>query len=327
VIGVGASCCVPTQFGSNLPFNVVGREPEQGPFTGAADFATATPGYFDTLGIPLVRGRDFNDLDVGGAPGAVIVNQAFANRFWPQGADALGARISMGGGQIRILDGEPEREIVGIVGDVRNRSLGAAPVPTMYVPQAQLPDAFNAFFLGSIPLSWIVHTAANPSSYASTLERELRDVTGMPVIDIQTMADVVSIATARQRFNMLVMSVFGGTALVLAALGIYGLLAYSVEQRTRELGIRAALGAEPREIRRIVLRQAAALVAAGVAAGLGAAFYASSSIESFLFGVGPRDGLVFMTVPLLLASIGLATAVVVARRAGRIDPLEAVRYE
>jgi ABC-type antimicrobial peptide transport system permease subunit len=126
---------------------------------------------------------------------------------------------------------------------------------------------------------------------------------------------------------MLLMSVFGGVALALAALGIYGLMAYSLQQRTQELGIRAALGAEPREIRRIVLRQGAALVGAGVAVGLAAAFYLSSWLSSFLFGVEPRDGLVFVAVPAALTLIGLATVAVVARRAGRIDPLSALRYE
>jgi hypothetical protein len=226
VIEVGASCCVPTQFGSNLPFNVVGREPEQGPFTGGSDFAIATPGYFGTFRIPLLRGRDFNDADTGGAPGTIIVNQAFANRFWPNSADeALGARILIGGGQMQVVAGEPEREIVGIVADVRNRELGAEPVPTMYVPQAQLPDGFNAFFLGSVPIAWVVNTASDPSSLATALERELREITGVPVTNIETMEKVVSIATSRERFNMLLMSIFGGAALVLAALGIYGLMA------------------------------------------------------------------------------------------------------
>jgi ABC-type antimicrobial peptide transport system permease subunit len=137
----------------------------------------------------------------------------------------------------------------------------------------------------------------------------------------------VSIATSRERFNMLLMSIFGGVALVLGALGIYGLMAYSVQQRTQELGIRAALGAEPHQIRRIVLRQGAVLVAAGVAAGLAAAFYLSRWLDSFLFGVEARDAVVFVTVPVALLLIGLGTVAIVALRAGRTDPLEALRYE
>jgi ABC-type antimicrobial peptide transport system permease subunit len=141
------------------------------------------------------------------------------------------------------------------------------------------------------------------------------------------MEDVVSIATSRERFNMLLMSIFGSVALVLAALGIYGLLAYSVQQRTQELGIRVALGAEPQRIRSMILRQGGALVAAGVVAGIAAALYLSSFLTSVLFGIGPRDRAVFVAVPLVLALVGLATAAIVARRAGSVDPLEAVRYD
>ncbi len=326
VIEAGTACCVPTRFSSNLPFNVVGRDLPQGEFSGAGDFAVAGPGYFAAFQTPLLRGRDFSDADTGGAPGAVIVNQAFAARFWPDG-DALGARIWIGGGRMNILGTEPEREIVGIVGDVRNRGLDAEPAPTMYVPQAQLSDPFNAFFLGSIPLVWAVRTTGSPASLAGPIEEELRQVTGVPVIDTETMGEVVSASVARERFNMLLMSIFGGAALVLAALGIYGLLAYSVQQRTQELGIRIALGAETQRIRGMILRQGGALVAAGVAGGLVAAFYLSTLLASFLFGVEPRDPAVFVAVPVVLAAIGLGTVAVVARRAGRVDPLEAFRHD
>jgi len=326
VVEVGTAHSVPTRFDSNLPFNVVGQDLAQGQFSGDADYAVSGPGYFATFQTPLLRGRDFSDADTGGAPGAVIVNEALARRFWPNG-DALGARIWIGGGRMNILGLEPEREIVGIVGDVRNRDLGAEPAPTMYVPQAQLSDQFNAFFFGNIPLVWAVRTAASPASVAETIANEIRQVTGVPVIDTETMEQVVAVSTSRERFNMLLMSIFGGTALVLAALGIYGLLAYSVEQRTPELGVRVALGAEPHQIRRIVLRQGGVLVGAGVVCGLVAAFYLSNLLASFLFGVDPRDGPVFIAVPVVLTLIGLGTVAVVALRAGRVDPLEALRHE
>jgi putative ABC transport system permease protein len=326
VIEVGAAHSVPTRFDSNLPFTVVGRELPQGEFAGAGDYAVASPGYFAAFRIPLLRGRDFGDVDTGGAPGAVIVSQSFASRFWPDG-EALGARIWIGGGRMGILGNEPEREIVGIVADVRNRSLDAEPAATMYVPQAQLSDSFNAIFFGSIPLVWTVRTAAAPMALADAIESEIRQVTGIPVIDTETMEQVVSLATSRERFNMLLMSIFGGTALVLASLGIYGLLAYSVQQRTQELGIRVALGAEPQRIRGMILRQGGAVVAVGVVVGLVTAFYLSNLLASFLFGVDPRDGPVFVTVPMVLAAIGLGTVAVVARRAGRVDPLEALRHD
>jgi predicted permease len=327
VVDAGTSCCVPTQFGSNLPFDIVGREPVQGQPTGASDFAVATPGYFGTFRIPLLRGRDFNDSDRAGAPGVVIVNQAFADRYWPDGADALGERILVASRRIQVMEDEPEREIIGIVANVRNRGLDDEPAPTMYVPHAQLPDAFNAFFLSSVPVAWAVRTTGDPSGLATVLERELRDVTGVPVVNVETMEEIVSISTARERFNMLLMSIFAGAALVLAALGIYGLLAYSVQQRTQELGIRLALGAEPRQIRSIVLRQGAVLLGVGVVIGLGVAFYLARLLESFLFGVEARDVLVFTSVPAVLAVIGLATVAVVAWRAGRTHPLDALRYE
>jgi predicted lysophospholipase L1 biosynthesis ABC-type transport system permease subunit len=256
----------------------------------------------------------------------VIVNRAFVERFFP-GADAVGQRIWIGGGRVGVLGAEPEREIIGVVGDVRNRGMSTEPVPTMYVPQAQLANEFNAFFVGSVGVAWVVRTAGDPLALASAAQDDLRRLTGVPVTDAETMAGLVSISTSRERFNTLLMSVFGGAALLLAALGIYGLLAYSVQQRTQELGIRAALGAEPRQIRRIVLRQGAVLVGAGVAAGLAVAFYLSSSLASFLFGVEPHDGLVFVSVPLALTLIGLGTVVAVALRAGRIDPLDALRHE
>jgi putative ABC transport system permease protein len=325
VVEVGAACCVPTQFSSALPFNVVGRAPVQGPFAGVGDFSVATPGYFETFQIPVLRGRAFGDGDTGGAPGAIVVNRAFADTFFA-GADALGERILIGGNLMPIMAGEPEREIVGIVGDVRNRGPEAAPVPTMYVPQAQLPDAFNAFFLGSIPMAWVVRSAGDPSSVVRPLENELRRITGVPVI-AETMESIVSVATSRERFNTLLMSIFGGAALLLAALGIYGLLAYSVQQRTQELGVRIALGAEPRNIRAMVLRQGGVLLAAGVAGGVVAALYLSSLLASILFGVEPRDGVVFTAVPVALAVIGAAVVMVVAIRAGRVNPLEALRHD
>jgi predicted permease len=326
VVEVGTGHSVPTRFDSNLPFNVVGRDLPQGEFAGGADYAVVGPGYFATFRTPLLRGRDFSDADTGGAPGAVIVNEAFARRFWP-GGDALGARIWIGGGRVNILGPEPEREIVGIVGDVRNRDLGVEPAPTMYVPQAQLSDQFNAFFFGNIPLAWAVHTAASPASVAEPIANEIRQLTGVPIIDTETMDHVVSSSTARERFNMLLMSIFGGSAFALAALGIYGLLAYSVQQRMQELALRLALGAEPRNIRGMVLRQGGGLVAAGIAAGVVAAFYLSSLLASFLFGVEPRDIFAFMSVPISLAMIGLAIVAVVAFRAGHVDPIEALRHD
>jgi predicted permease len=326
VVAVGAGCCVPTQFTSNFPFNVMGREQPEGASSGTSDFAMATPGYFAALRVPLLRGRDFSDTDDAGAPGAVIVNQAFADRFF-RDTDALGQRILVGAGRMQIVAGESEREIIGIVGNVHNRGLDDEPTPAMYVPQAQLPDDFNAFYVGNVPTAWIVRTLGNSAALSRRLEDELRQITGVPVLGVQTMESIVSLSTSRERFNMLLMSVFGVAAFVLAGLGIYGLLAYSVQQRTQELGIRVALGAEPRRIRGMILRQGGTLLSVGVACGVAAAFYLSGFLASVLFGVQPRDGLVFVAVPTVLAVFGLATVAFVAWRASHVDPLVALRHD
>jgi predicted permease len=325
VIEVGSGHAVPTRYESSLPFDVIGRDVRPGEFAGLGDYAVAGPGYFAAFRIPLLRGRDFGDSDTGGAPGAVIVNESLAERFWPDGG-ALGARILIGG-RVGILGSEPEREVVGIVSDVRNRGLDTAPAPTMYVPQAQLSDSFNGFFFGNIPLMWAVRATAPSASLTEVVANELRQVTGVPILDTETMEQVVAVATARERFNMLLMSIFGAAALALAALGIYGLLAYTVQQRTQELGVRVALGAEPRDIRAMILRQGGRLVAAGVAGGVLAALYLSSLLASVLFGVEPRDALVFTAVPVVLALIGSVVVASVAWRAGRVDPLEALRHD
>ncbi len=284
-------------------------------------------GYFETFQIPVLRGRGFDQSDNGAAPAVAVINQAFANRYWSGGADPLDDRILIGGGLMQAFAEEPVRQIVGIVGDVRSNNLGEDPVPTTYVPHAQMPDAFNAFFVNTTPLVWVVRTQADPASVSEAIQEELREATGLPVTAVQSMEEVMAISTSRARLNMLLMSIFGGVALLLAAIGIYGLMAYSVQQRTQELGIRIALGAEPRQVHNMVVRQGMLLTAIGVAAGLVVAFYLADVLANILFGVQPRDAGVFVTVPVVLTLIALAAVTIAARQASRVDPLEALRYE
>jgi predicted permease len=327
VTAATATCCVPLQDDPNLPFNIVGRVNDQGPFTGGAGFVIGTSGYFETLQIPVLRGRAFNDRDTAAAPPVAIINQAFAKEFWAEGADPLSDRILIGGAIMRELAEEPARQIIGIVGDVRANSLGSDPGPAMYVPQPQIPDAFNAFVVASVPMTWVVRTRGESAAVSAAVQEELRLTTGVPVTDVQSMEKIVSISTSRQRLNMLLMSVFGGAALLLAAIGIYGLMAYSVEQRTQEIGVRMALGAQPSQVKNMVVRQSVVLVAIGVAVGLVAAFYLANLLAAILFGVEPRDAAVFVTVPIVLTLVALAAASIAARRASRVDPLEALHYE
>ena len=197
----------------------------------------------------------------------------------------------------------------------------------MYVPNAQVPDALNELNVRITPLAWIVRTRGNPNSLSAPLQEQLRQASGLPVSDVRAMSEVVSRSTSRQRFNMLLMTIFGGAALFIAAIGIYGLMAYSVQQRTQEIGIRLALGAESGDVRKMVIVQGMRLALIGVAIGFGGAFGLSRVIATFLFGVKEKDPLVFTTVALVLTAVALVAVWIPAHRATRIDPVVALRNE
>jgi predicted permease len=327
VVAASATCCVPLQGGYGLPFVVVGRPlPPDGPFHGGGSWVTISPGYFDVFKIPVKRGRAFNDRDTQQAPGVVIINDTMARRFWENG-DPLNDRLVIGRGVMREFADEPERQIVGIVGDVRNGGLNNDPGPMMYIPQAQVPDAANALNVGLTPIGWVVRTQVEPRSVSEAVQEQLRQASGLPVSNVRTMSEVVSTSTSRQQFNMWLMTVFGGCALLLAAIGIYGLMAYSVEQRTQEIGIRLALGAPGHQVKNMVVRQGMALTIVGIGVGLASAFFLSRFVASFLFGVQARDRMVFIAVPLVLAAVAFVAVWLPARRASRIDPIIALRAE
>jgi putative ABC transport system permease protein len=326
VVSASATCCIPLEGGYGLPFTIVGRPTTDGPYHGGGQWMTASPGYFEVFKIPVKRGRVFDRRDDGQAPPVVVINETMAKRFWPHG-DPVGERVVIGRGVMREFASEPERQIIGVVGDTRDGGLNQNPGPAMFIPQAQVPDAANALNVGLGPMGWVVRTAGAPLAMSAVVQEELRRATGLPVSDVRTMADVVSRSTSRERFNMWLMTVFGVAALLLAALGIYGLMAYSVEQRTQELGIRIALGAEAGHVRRMVVAQGMTLAAVGGAIGLAASFGLARLIESFLFGVTRSDPLVFSGVPIVLAGVALVAVWLPAIRASRVDPVEALRYE
>jgi putative ABC transport system permease protein len=286
--------------------------------------ATIAPLYFDTLRIPIVRGRAFADRDAMGATPVVIVNQAMARRYWP-GEESFAAPLQA---SLEFPDLPAHLwQIVGIAGDVRTYGLTRNPTAIVYFPVAQAPEDLNAYIVRS-PMAWIVRTSGNPGTLRLAIQKELIQASGgLPVSSVRSMDEIRVQSTADREFNMLLLTIFGGSALLLAAIGIYGLMAHSVQQRTQELGVRLALGAEAGDVRNMVIFQGMRLALIGVAIGSAAAFSLTHLIAHFLFGVKPRDPVVFGLALVLLSIVAFFAVSLPAIRASRIDPVKALRHD
>jgi predicted permease len=326
VVAATATCCIPLQGGDDLKFDVIGRPPTGLSSGRDVGWVRISPGYFEVFKIPLKRGRTFAEKDDNNSQPVVVINERMAKQYWKD-SDPLRDRIVLGKGVMKELKEEPARQIIGIVGDVRDQGLDNEPRPTAYIPQAQLPDALNALLVREAPMVWVVRTQMEPHSLVPAIQEQLRQATGLPVADIHSMDEIVSSSIGRQRFNMLLMTVFGSAALLLAAIGIYGLMAYTVEQRTHEIGIRLALGAKASQVRNMVVNQGMSLALAGVVVGLGAAWALARVMESLLFGVKGRDPIVFVAVPVVLSVVALVAVWLPAIRASRVNPIDSLRYE
>jgi putative ABC transport system permease protein len=323
VVAASTACCVPLETVWQLPFiQDGGSSPRQG----LVGWTFISPGYFQTMRIPILRGRDFSERDTSGAPGAVIINAAMARRYWPD-ADPMGDSIRVGRGVRPDYDADPVRRIIGIVGDIRDSNLTRSARPAMYVPVAQVPDGVTVLNVRLLPLTWIVRTDRDPHHVRSDIEAALERVSGLPIARARTLDEVMREATMRSRFEMWLMSIFAILAVVLAAVGLYGSLSFSIEQRTPEIGIRFALGANTIHVRDMLVRQAMSPALAGIVLGVLMAFGFARLLAGFLFGVTPRDPVVFVSVPLLLAAVALFSAVVPALRATRISPSAALRHD
>jgi len=283
----------------------------------SADFFNVDPGYFKTMSIPMIKGRDFDDRDKHKSAPVIIVSETFARQIFP-GEDVIGKRIKPG---ISVFEDEetPWREIVGVVGDVKNRALNTEPRPVYYVPQAQVP--FNQEII-------VVKTTGDPHALVKAATKEVGTLDGdLAVFGVKTMEEYISRSVSTPRFNTTLLSIFAAVALVLTVVGLYGVMSYAVAQRTSEIGIRLALGAQTRDVLSLIIGQGLRLVLIGIAGGLLGAFALMNLISSLLFGVTAKDPMTFIVVSVVLAVIALLACYVPARRATRVDPLEALRYE
>jgi putative ABC transport system permease protein len=292
-----------------LPFTIEGQAPPANGEEPRADIRIASPGYFETMKMPLIRGRTIDDRDRIGAPGAIVINQTMARRYF-NGLDPIGRVVKNPHGAAAV---------VGIVGDVKHYGLDGEPRAELFMPAWQQP--LNGMAL-------VVRTASDPTLLVDTIRREVLAIDAeQPIFDASTMVDVVARSVFLPRISMLLLAAFAASALLLAIVGIYGVVSYAVTQRTRELGVRMALGADAGATLRLVLGRSMLLVGGGTLCGLIVAAIVTRAIARLLYEVSPLDPIVFIGVSLLLAGAGLVASFIPARRATRVDPIVALRVD
>jgi putative ABC transport system permease protein len=270
------------------------------------------PGYLRTLGIPLLQGRDFSGGDTGATPTVALINQAMARKFWPN-ENPIGARIS--------TNKKNWASIEGVVGDVRQLGLRSEPQPEVYLSYLQDPFAWPY-------LSLLVQTSLDPMKQVSSIQAVIWSVDkDLPIASVSSMEEIRSGSIAQPRMTALLLAIFASLALVLATVGIYGVMAYSVTQRTHEMGLRMALGARITDVLKLVVGHGMILTGCGVVLGLIGAFALTRVLTKFLWGVRPTDPATFIAVSLLLAGVAVLASYLPAQRASKVDPMVALRYE
>jgi predicted permease len=307
--GAGVTSDLPwTGYDENTSFGIEGRQSpdDESP---SAQYHFASSDYFRTVGIPLVAGRFFSEADDADAPKVILVNKSMADRYWPD-EDAVGKRVRLWG---------ETRTVAGIVGDLKDSPGELRAKPGFFFPVSQ--QAQSGMVL-------VLRTQGDPMRMVAAMRNETAALDkDLPLSDVKTLDQVSNAAVARTRFTMLLLSVFAGVALLLAAVGIYGVMSYSVTQRTHEIGIRVALGAQRGDVVSLVARQGMTLALAGLGAGLVAALALTRVMSSLLFGVGATDPITFAVIAVLLIGVALGACFVPARRATKMDPMIALRHE
>jgi putative ABC transport system permease protein len=322
VLSVGAIVELPlTRSEPRNGFEIPGPHPRKG----SANYHAVSPNYFHTMGIPLLSGRELVTADSARSPLVGVVNRSMAQKYWPHESPIAKTIIAYRAVVVSTSKGSSvefkphELEIVGVVGDVRQLGLDAPPDPELFMPYTQWP---------SNEMALVLRTASEPSSLIPVVKKEIWRVDpDQPVADIKTMDELVSTEAAGRRFVLQLIGVFASIALVLAAVGIYGVVSYGTRQRTHEIGIRMALGARGRQILWLVAGQNAKWLLIGITTGVAGALALTRLLGAYLYAVRPTDPLTFAAVSLLLLAVALLAVNIPARRATKGDPMEALRYE
>jgi putative ABC transport system permease protein len=301
-----------TGFDARTPIAIDGRPVPPMPERPIVSVGIVSPDFFETFGIPLLQGRFFTEHDDEAGPVAVLINRSFARKYFPD-EDPIGKRLLGGGPQLQA------REIVGVVGDIRQIGLNTSPAEGFYLCSNQRPQ---------LAMNVVLRTEGPPLALSNALRSRVIAIDrDQPVATIQTMEEVVSNSISNQRFTLLLLGLFAAVALVLAAIGIYSVMAYTVTQRTGEIGLRMALGAQTRDVMKLVVGQGMTTALIGVAVGVGGAFALTRLMTSLLFSITATDPITFVAIPVILTGVALAACFVPARRAARVDPMVALRYE
>ena len=325
VASAAAAITLPTQLVPDLPFEIVGRAGNRDHISGDEKYLPVTAHYFDALQVRLYSGRGLSNSDTHTSTPVVVVNRRFAEKYFP-GENAVGQHIRIG---ITMGPGfeDSVREIVGVVGDVKQDGLDVEAPGIMYLPMSQVPDALTKMDAGLLGTSWAVRMKSGNVNVIDPIRQVFMQGEHVPLLSVQPLAEVISASVAQQRFSMVLLSGFGLISLVLGCAGLYGVMSYAVARRTKEIGIRMAIGAQRRDILLIILGEAGVLVGVGVVIGLAAALGGVRLLQSLIYGIAPRDPRMMLIASALLLATGLAAAWFPAHRAATTEPMQALRTE